>query len=162
MMVTTGARILPRTHCHDPHYRFFQFVFFTQNHFVTHFFSNKLCCFLVDHLVVVAIAPIFIITLMTSVAFTDIFAPVQKQIVSPTQRLVYSSWFIKAMLRIDELGLAILPVYDRFCHHAAVSRSCYRHSEDIFFFFCRSDATSTFFVHAHLRLHVHSIDVVTP
>ncbi len=59
------ARFSRRAGVTVAHYGFFQFVFTTQDNFVAHLFGNQLCGFTVDDWLMVAMAPSFIIALMT-------------------------------------------------------------------------------------------------
>ncbi len=65
MMVTTGARVQPQHPCHGRSLPPLPARFHTQDNFVAHLFSNQLCGFLIETWLMVAIAPSFIIALMT-------------------------------------------------------------------------------------------------
>ncbi len=65
MMVTTGARGSAAHPCHGRSLPPLPARFHDAGYFMAHLFSNQLCGFLIDNLVVVAIAPSFIIALMT-------------------------------------------------------------------------------------------------
>ncbi len=65
MMVTTGARGSPLHPCHGRSLPLLPARFHDEDNFVAHLFSNQLCGFLIDNWLMVAIAPSFIIALMT-------------------------------------------------------------------------------------------------